>query len=194
MFAMCTAILFTACGGKQERTAKSSQLREVVEQFGIDTIKATPSDTICNNSIDEVLRHYPELYHATKKAKKAYDAWTGMSTDSRLRIKPTMMDVTTILDEALFGTNESQVDDAWQHLSTIDSLYIQALVNIPNGTSDTDVRKSAIGRMRKAWQAYIQQLQKMEPAIPENCRRRYLSTIKDKTKQLIDPNLYKQKQ
>ncbi|MDE5571132.1 MAG: hypothetical protein K2I86_03640, partial [Prevotella sp.] len=73
-------------------------------------------------------------------------------------------------------------------------LYIQAIVNIPSGQPDTDKRKTAIGRMRKAWQAYAQQLQDMTSTIPQDCTQRYLSTVKGKTKGLTDINLYKQNQ
>jgi hypothetical protein len=44
--------------------------------------------------------------------------------------------------------------------------------------------------MRKAWQNYVQQLQAMESAIPEDHRQRYLSTVKSRTKQLTNRLLY----
>lgn len=191
LLAACSAMLLTACGGKKERTTTSSQLIEQVEQFGIDTIEAKPGETLCSNSVDGVLRHYPELYHATQKAVKAYDTWLETAKEARLKIQPQAMNVTTLLDEALFGDEATDADSAWQHLPTIDSLYIQAIVSIPSGQPDTDKRKSAIGRMRKAWQAYAQQLQDMTPTIPKDCTQRYLSTVKDKTKGLTDTNLYK---
>ena len=184
-------LLIFACGGKKERSATSSQLVENVQQFGIDTIQTVPSDTLCNNSVDEVLRHYPELYHATQKAKKAYDNWSTLSNESGLKAKPATIDISKILDETLFGNKPLDTDNTWQYLTVIDSLYIQALVNVPSGQSDTDKQKTAIGRTRKAWLSYIKQLQAMEATIPEECQQRYLSTIKEKTKQLADPRLYK---
>ena len=191
MFTLCMALLCTACNDKQQRGATSSQLIENVQQLDIDTIETAPGDTLCNKTVDEVLRHYPELYHATKKAKKAYDVWVTASKDSRLKLKPSVMDVGTILGETLFGSGTIDADSAWQHLSTIDSLYIQAIVNVESGKPDTDQRKTAVSRMRKAWQAYVQQLQAMEPAIPEDCRQRYLSMVKSRTKQLTNRLLYK---
>ena len=163
---------------------------ENVQQMGIDTIEAVPGDTLCNTTVDEVLRHYPELYHATKNAKKAYDIWVATANDSRLKVKTSVMDVSTLLDESLFGSNAIDTDSAWQHLPTIDSLYVQAIVNIPSGSPETDQRKTAIGRMRKAWQAYVLLLQTMEPTIPEDCRQRYLSTVKSRTKQLTNQMVY----
>ena len=80
MFTLCMALLCTACNDKKpQRAATSSQLIENVQQLGIDTIEAVPGDTLCNETVDEVLRHYPELYHATKKARKAYDIWVTAS-------------------------------------------------------------------------------------------------------------------
>ncbi|MBO5593312.1 MAG: hypothetical protein J5931_01775 [Prevotella sp.] len=190
---IASIMLLFACGGKKERSATSSQLVENVQQFGIDTIQTEPSDTLCNNSVDEVLRHYPELYNATQKAKKAYDNWSTLSKESGLRIKPATIDISDILDLTLFGNKAIDSDSTWQYLTVIDSLYIQALVNVPSGQSDTDKQKTAIGRTRKAWLSYIKQLQTMESTIPEECQQRYLSTIKEKTKQLADPRLYKLK-
>lgn len=191
MFTLCMVLLCTACNDKKkQRAATSSQLIENVQQMGIDTIEAVSGDTLYNTTVGEVLRHYPELYHATKKARKAYDVWVTASKDCRLKLKPSLIDVSTILDESLFGSETIDADSAWQHLTTIDSLYIQAIVNIPSGMSDTDLRKTAIGRMRKAWQNYVQQLQAMESAIPEDHRQRYLSTVKSRTKQLTNRLLY----
>ncbi|MDE7086424.1 MAG: hypothetical protein K2O48_07055, partial [Prevotella sp.] len=126
LLAVCAAMLLTGCGGKKERKATSAQLIEQVEQFGIDTIEAKPGETLCSNSVDGVLRHYPELYHATRKAVKAYDKWVEAAKEAGLKVKPQAMDVTTLLDEALFGDSATDADSAWQHLPTIDSLYIQA--------------------------------------------------------------------
>ena len=102
------------------------------------------------------------------------------------------MDIAVILEESFFDTKAFDADSAWQYLTTIDSLYIQALVSVPSSNADTDQQKSAIGRTRKAWQAYTKQLQRMTAVVPENCRERYLSIIKHKTRQLTDDKLYKQ--
>lgn len=193
VFAVCAAILLTACGGKKQRTSSSSQLIEQTERLGIDTVEMTPGDTLCNSTVDEVLRHYPELYKATEKAQQTYDTWVTLCESSHLCMKPALLDIPTILDETLFGTQDTDADSAWQHLATIDSLYIQALVSIPTNLPDTEQRMSAIGRTRKAWQALVLQLRHMESAVPDDCRQRYLSVIKDKTRLLADPNLYKLK-
>ena len=187
-----TMLLLSACGGKKEHHTTSAQLIEQVEQFSIDTIVTKPGDTLVNNTVDGVLRHYPELYRATQKAVKAYDKWVEISKVSGLKVKPETLNVNALLDETLFGENTQDADSAWQYLPVIDSLYIQALVNIPSGQSDTDTRKSAIGRTRRAWLTYAENLQALQPTLPEECRPRFRFIINKKTKQLTNENMYKQ--
>lgn len=187
-----TMLLLSACGGKKEHHTTSAQLIEDIQQFGIDSIEVTAGDTLVGTTVDQVLRHYPELYHATEKAKESYVQWTELAKNAQLKINPNVMDIAVILEESFFDTKAVDADSAWQYLTTIDSLYIQALVSVPSSNADTDQQKSAIGRTRKAWQAYTKQLQRMTAVVPENCRERYLSIIKHKTRQLSDDKLYKQ--
>ena len=189
VFAM---LLLSACGGKKGHHTTSAQLIEDVQKFGIDSIEVTAGDTLVGTTVDQVLRHYPELYHATEKAKESYVQWTELAKNAKLKINPNVIDIAVILEESFFDTKAVDADSAWQYLTTIDSLYIQALVSVPSSNADTDQQKSAIGRTRKAWQAYTKQLQRMTAIVPENCRERYLSIIKHKTRQLSDDKLYKQ--
>ena len=175
IIAVCAVLLLTACGGKKERQTTSSQLIGQVEQFSIDTIVTKPGDTLVNNTVDGVLRHLE------------------ISKVSGLKVKPETLNVNALLDETLFGENTQDADSAWQYLPVIDSLYIQALVNIPSGQSDTDTRKSAIGRTRRAWLTYAKNLQALQPTLPEECRPRFRFIINKKTKQLTNENMYKQK-
>ena len=185
-------LLLSACGGKKEHHTTSAQLIEDIQQFGIDSIEVTAGDTLVGTTVDQVLRHYPELYHATEKAKESYVQWTELAKNAKLKINPNVIDIAVILEESFFDTKAVDADSAWQYLTTIDSLYIQALVSVPSSNADTDQQKSAIGRTRKAWQAYTKQLQRMTAVVPENCRERYLSIIKHKTRQLTDDQFYKQ--
>ena len=93
IIAVCAVLLLLGCGGKKERKATSSQLIGQVEQFSIDTIVTKPGDTLVNNTVDGVLRHYPELYRATQKAVKAYDKWVEISKVSGLKVKPETLNV-----------------------------------------------------------------------------------------------------
>lgn len=191
MLAVCAVMLLAACSGKKERKATGSELIEDVARFGIDTIEAKPGDMLCDETVDGVLRHYPELYHATQKAKKAYEKWAEQSEQTHLNMKTKTMDIAAILQETFFGEQTVDADSAWQYLNTIDSLYIQAIGSVPDGQPDTDMLKSSVGRTRKAWQAYTQRLQDMTSTIPTSCTQRFLSTIKDKTRSLTDENYYK---
>ena len=190
--AVCAVLLLLGCGGKKERKATSSQLIGQVEQFSIDTIVTTPGDTLVNNTVDGVQRPYPELYRATHKAVKAYDKWVEILKVSGLKVKPETLHINNLLDETLFGENTQDADSAWQYLPVIDSLYIQALINIPSGQPDTDSRKSAIGRTRRAWKTYAEHLQSLQSTLPEECRPRFRFIINKKTKQLTDEKMYKQ--
>ena len=192
IIAVCAVLLLLGCGGKKERKATSSQLIGQVEQFSIDTIVTTPGDTLVNNTVDGVLRHYPELYRATQKAVKAYDKWVEILKVSGLKVKPETLHINNLLDETLFGENTQDADSTWQYLPVIDSLYIQALINIPSGQPDTDSRKSAIGRTRRAWKTYAEHLQSLQSTLPEECRPRFRFIINKKTKQLTDEKMYKQ--
>lgn len=76
--------LFTAC---KKQTTKQKLLSEI-ENFQIDTIKAKPVDTAnmnradsCRYRADDVLRHYPEMYHATDNVTRAYRLWMELERD-----------------------------------------------------------------------------------------------------------------
>ncbi len=191
LFAVSIVLIQISCGGQKKKVVASSQLLNEIEQFGIDTIATEHKDTLCSQDIDKILRHYPELYHATKKAIKSYKIWSLATQEAPLKIRPEIMDVTNILDDVLFSVSEATTDSAWEYLPTIDSLYIQALVNIPSGQPDTDKKKTLIGRTRKAWNNYIKSLQEMEPSLPPNCYQHFHSVINLKTESLTDSKLYK---
>lgn len=71
---------FTFIGCKQKNTKQ--QLINEIEHYRIDTIEAKPVDTNnmtdaqrCRYRADEVLRKYPEMYHAADKVQKKFDRW-----------------------------------------------------------------------------------------------------------------------
>lgn len=70
--------VFTSC---KQQTAKQ-RLISKIENYNIDTIEAKPVDIstldsagLFRQSVDEVLRHYPEMYHAMDNATHAYNTW-----------------------------------------------------------------------------------------------------------------------
>lgn len=175
------SLLLVACGGKQQhQRAEIRQLMETADKLGYDTITTNAGDTLCNIEIDNVLRHYPEFYHATKRAKKAYAQWVKQEKKSGLKTVPEVMDITKILDETLYGSDTVAKDSAWQMKYAVDSLYIQCIVNVTENDGSVDAHKSEIGRSRKAWLAYIEQLQNVSQTIPEGYKMRYQSVVADK--------------
>ena len=66
------ALMLTSCHyykEEKDNTHQDEDLIANIEGYGIDTIAVEPGDTLCSARVDEVLRHYPEFYHAAKKAK-----------------------------------------------------------------------------------------------------------------------------
>lgn len=183
MLTVISLLLLTACGGTQHRQSKTpSQLVETADEYGYDTIALKKNDTLCNAVVDNVLRHYPEFYHATRNAKKAFEHWKKQEQIARLKTKPEIMDISHILDEMLNSNKKVSTESSWLSKSKIDSLYIQLIVNVPEKKEgvDIDSRKSEIGRSRKAWLTYIEQLQNITQTVPEGYAIRYQSIVAEK--------------
>ena len=72
-------------------------------------------------------------------------------------------------------------DSVWTALPAIDSLYLQRIGKVPDNAPDLDARKTEIGRARKAWQLYVEQLHRLSAAVPEACRERFLRIVADQT-------------
>ena len=99
-----------------------------------------------------------------------------------MKTKPEVLDISMILDRTLHGRLTVTSDSVWQALPGIDSLYLQMIANMPEHTKDVDARKTDIGRTRKAWQSYTNQLQRLANTVPEGCRERYLCIVAEQTK------------
>lgn len=73
-------LLSVFCACKKQNTKQ--RLLSNIENYQIDTIKAKPVDMAnmsradsCRYRADEVLRKYPEMYHATDDVTKTYNLW-----------------------------------------------------------------------------------------------------------------------
>ena len=175
------ALMLTSCHYYKEEkddTRQDEDLIANIEGYGIDTIAVEPGDTLCSARVDEVLRHYPEFYHAAKKAKKAYDEWRQMEAEARLGTKTQVMSVDAILNDALYGADDIAEVGEWPDMAPIDSAYFKLI-----GQS-APKRKSAIGHARRAWLTYQERLQQMAYAVPEQCRARYIASITARVQQL----------
>jgi hypothetical protein len=91
------------------------------------------------------------------------------------------MDINVILDKTLHGKMTVTSDSVWTALPAIDSLYLQRIGKVPDNAPDLDARKTEIGRARKAWQLYVEQLHRLSAAVPEACRERFLRIVADQT-------------
>jgi hypothetical protein len=175
------ALMLTSCHYYKEEKDGANQEEDLIaniEGYGIDTIAVEPGDTLCSARVDEVLRHYPEFYHAAKKAKKAFDEWQSLEAEARVGTKTQVMSVDAILNDALFGPDNVAEIGEWPDMAPIDSAYFKLI-----GQSGLK-RKSAIGHARRAWLSYQERLQKMAQTVPEQCRARYIATITARVEQL----------
>ncbi|MCR5130893.1 MAG: hypothetical protein K6C10_05460 [Prevotella sp.] len=175
--AILALVAVTSCNGKKTDKPSASQLIEEADHFQVDTITADPSDTLVSASADAVLRHYPELYRAVQSSQKIYDKWSEQEK-SALKTNPSLLNVSDIVSEALSASEDQQTkaddspaaDDAptlSQAMEKADGLYLHLISEAPAE------QKSAIGHSRKAFMAYLEQLQTVAQAIPEKLQSRY---------------------
>ena len=176
------ALMLTSCHYYKEEQSNTNQDEDLIaniEGYGIDTIAVEPGDTLCSARVDDVLRHYPEFYHAAKKAKKAYVEWQELEAEARVGTKTQVMSLDAILTDALYGTDDIAEIGEWPDMAPIDSAYFKLI-----GQSGLK-RKSAIGHARRAWISYQDCLHKMAQTVPEQCRARYIASITARVQQLM---------
>ena len=176
------ALMLTSCHyykEEKDNTHQDEDLIANIEGYGIDTIAVEPGDTLCSARVDDVLRHYPEFYHAAKKAKKAYEEWQALEAEARVGTKTQVMSVNDILNDALYGPDNIAEIGEWPDMAPIDSAYFKLI-----GQSQPK-RKSAIGHARRAWISYQERLRQMAQTVPEQCRARYIASITARVQQLM---------
>lgn len=121
IFFVSALSLFTAC--KQQNTKQ--RLLSEIENYHIDTIKAKPVDTAnmnradsCRYRADEVLRKYPEMYHATDDVTKTYNLWMEKEKDFIQKVfvgKDTQ-------SQAIFAKNREKLNSRLQRLNFIEPM------------------------------------------------------------------------
>ena len=176
------ALMLTSCHYYKEEKDDAHQEEDLIaniEGYGIDTIAVEPGDTLCSARVDDVLRHYPEFYHAAKKAKKAYGEWQALEAEAHVGTKTQVMSVDAILNDALYGPDNVAEIGEWPDMAPIDSAYFKLI-----GQSGLK-RKSAIGHARRAWISYQERLRQMAQTVPEQCRARYIASITARVQQLM---------
>ena len=80
------ALMLTSCYFYKDKddAHQEEDLIANIEGYGIDTIAVEPGDTLCSARVDDVLRHYPEFYHAAKTKRLR----RPMSNGRKWRPKP----------------------------------------------------------------------------------------------------------
>ena len=170
-----TISIIVACRGKEKaHQTKETSLIEDAEQFHVDTIVMASGEVLCTPKVDHVLRHYPELYQATRKTKKLYIKSVEQELDFT---KGGGYDISQLLDRALFGKDLATKESEWPDFSEIDSIYLQMIAE-----ASTTEEKTKIGRARRAWKEYMKQLENVANALPEDCRPRFIEAIKEGAK------------
>ena len=173
-------VLLTACTVNSQRAPKSAaDLIADADHFQVDTIVATPDDTLVSTSVDAVLRHYPELYRAAEKAQKIYSKWALQEQQTQLKTQPSLLDIRSILTDLFSASQQHEATSlptgegrgGAQLLDSIDTAYLRLISNAPA------LRKTAIGHSRKAFLAYAERLQQVAQAVPEDLRERYSSIV-----------------
>ena len=187
---MLSTLLLAACGGKKAEQKTAADLIADADHFQVDTIVATPDDTLVSTSVDAVLRHYPELYRAAEKAQQIYSKWALQEQQAKV-CQTAMLDIRSILTELLSASQQHEASSlptgegrggalslptgegrgGAQLLDSIDTAYLRLISNAPAE------RKTAIGHSRKAFLAYAERLQQVAQAVPEDLRERYSSIV-----------------
>ena len=179
-----SALLLAACGGKKAEQKSASELIADVDHFQVDTIVAAPADTLVGSSVDHVLRHYPELFRATEKAQKVFDKWAEQEQQSSMKTNPAVLDISDILTET-FSTSNLSTGEGGGEVSSFSSeelgeAYLRLISEAPAE------QKSAIGHSRRAFLAYVEQLQQVAQALPADLRERYSAIVARRLQQHLD--------
>lgn len=118
---LVTLSSLTAC---KKQSTKQRLLSEI-ENFQIDTIKAKPVDTAnmnradsCRYRADGVLRHYPEMYHATDNVTKTYQLWVEKESDF---IQKVFVGKDSKL-QAIFDRNREKLNSRLEKLNFIEPM------------------------------------------------------------------------
>ncbi len=121
IFIAVALTVFCAC--KNQNTKQ--RLLSEIENYQIDTVKAKPVDMAnmsradsCRYRADEVLRKYPEMYHATDDVTKTYNLWMEKERDFIQKVfvgKDSKM-------QAIFTKNKEKLDRRLERLNFIEPM------------------------------------------------------------------------
>lgn len=204
MVAMSAA--FSSCRSEaKEKSENKQDLLEAIAHYNVDTIDTSNKEPIGSSDVDEVLRHYPELYHAMENVQKFYNKWVETEQDmiatvyvgkekgrvakskkheARFAQRLEERSVATLLDYVLFSSEEAKdvefIDD-----ELASDYYLTIMSSIADGMNEdgehakTDAMRSAVGYARRAWADYLAAAHKMIDAVPEGARARYIKAVNE---------------
>lgn len=189
-----------SCANRQQQ--KKELLLETIEKYHVDTIDVTNKEKMGTESLDEILRHYPELYHAAEKARDAYKKWNEKETTmvsvafvgnapqrkamaeklaQNLYHHMDEYNVTSLLEYALLSASSDEKGEAeWADDTEISDLYLSLITKVKSditATNDhmgTDDIKSSIGHARRAWSEYTKAIKNVLPAVPAEAQPLYI--------------------
>lgn len=189
----------------KKRSANKQELLEDIAHFDIDTIDTTNKEQIGSADVDEVLRHYPELYYAAENVQKFYNKWAETEqamiatvyvgkdkarvakckkNADRFAKRLEERNVATLLDYVLFSSEEPKDVEFVGDEPTSD-YYLTIMSSIADGMTEngehakTDEMRSAVGYARRAWADYLAAAQRMIDAVPAGAHTRYIKAVNE---------------
>lgn len=193
-------ISFASCANRQQK--KKEILLETIEKYHVDTIDVANKELMGTESLDEILRHYPELYHAAEKARVTYKKWNemenemisvvfvGSATQRKLKAEKYAQhlqsrlyeyNVTTLLEYTLLSAGSEEKGDAeWVDDTEISDFYLSLITKVKSDLNSTDEHKStdeiksSIGHARRAWNEYTKAIKNVLQAVPAEAQTLYI--------------------
>lgn len=203
-----SATALTSCKSKSKEESKQD-LIAAIEHYNIDPVDTTGKAPLGSPDVNEILCHYPELYHATENVQKLYAKWTeaeqnmvsvafvGKNKARNAKAQKVQEKFTKHLDErsishmldfVLLGDDKLNAAE-WTTNEPTSDLYLAIMSSIADGMAEnaehasTDDMRSAVGYARRAWKEYLDGLQKMIDVVPETTRARYIKAVNDAVRQ-----------
>lgn len=199
-----------SCKSKSaSREENKKDLLAEIEHYGIEPVDTTGKEALGSPDVNDILRHYPELYHGTERAMKFYKKWaeteramistvfvgksrarvaTAKKAEAKLEHCLTQRSLTQMLDYVLLDGEEVHMDSFTDSEET-GQLYLDIMARIVDGVAanaehtTTDEMKSAVGYARRAWKEYADALQQMVSCVPETARARYVKAVNETVQQ-----------
>ena len=163
---------FAAC---KKQTTKQRLLSEI-ESYQIDTIKAKPVDFAnmnradsCRYRADEVLRKYPEMYHATDDVTKTYKLWMEKENDF---IQKVFIGKNSKL-QAIFTKNREKLNSRLEKLNFIEPMTA-IIIDGADAASFADTKITATPDEKEITECYRQIMSRIRSGI-KNTKTDYSS-------------------